>query len=47
MVQDSFIVMREAWDRLGDADQALAYLRQAVVNRSRSILRHRAAIGQA
>ena len=46
VVQDSFIAMREAWDRLRDADQALAYLRQAVVNRSRSVLRHRTAIGQ-
>jgi RNA polymerase sigma-70 factor (sigma-E family) len=46
VVHDSFIAMRDAWDRLGDADPALAYLRQAVVNRSRSILRHRTAIAQ-
>jgi RNA polymerase sigma-70 factor (sigma-E family) len=46
VVQDSFIAMRDAWDRLGDTDRALAYLRQAVVNRSRSVLRHRAAIAQ-
>ncbi len=46
VVHDAFIAIRDAWDRLGDADRALAYLRQAVVNRSRSVLRHRAAIGQ-
>jgi RNA polymerase sigma-70 factor (sigma-E family) len=44
VVQDSFIAMRGGWHRLGDADKALAYLRQAVVNRSRSILRHRTAV---
>jgi RNA polymerase sigma-70 factor (sigma-E family) len=44
VVHDSFIAMRDAWDRLRDADQALAYLRQAVVNRSRSVLRHRAVV---
>jgi RNA polymerase sigma-70 factor (sigma-E family) len=41
VVQDAFVAIRGAWPRLGDADQALAYLRQAVVNRSRSVLRHR------
>ena len=44
VVLDSFIAMRDRWDRLRDADQALAYLRQAVVNRSRSVLRHRTVI---
>jgi RNA polymerase sigma-70 factor (sigma-E family) len=43
VVQDAFIAVREAWHRLGDAETALAYLRQCVVNRSRSVLRHRAA----
>src|SRR5690349_701898 len=42
VVQDSFVAMHEGWQRLRDADSALAYLRQAVVNRSRSVLRHRA-----
>jgi RNA polymerase sigma-70 factor (sigma-E family) len=46
VVQDSFIAMRDVWDRLRDADRALAYLRRAVVNRSRSVLRHRAAMSQ-
>jgi DNA-directed RNA polymerase specialized sigma24 family protein len=41
VVQDSFVAMRGSWQRLGDTDKALAYLRQSVVNRSRSVLRHR------
>jgi RNA polymerase sigma-70 factor (sigma-E family) len=41
IVQDSFIAMHGSWRRLRDHDRALAYLRQAVVNRSRSALRHR------
>jgi len=40
IVQDSFIAMHRAWRRLGDTDKALSYLRQCVVNRSRSMLRH-------
>jgi RNA polymerase sigma-70 factor (sigma-E family) len=41
VVQDSFVAMHDGWDRLRDAEKALAYMRQAVVNRSRSVLRHR------
>jgi RNA polymerase sigma-70 factor (sigma-E family) len=41
VVQDAFEVMHKAWRRLRDEDKALAYLRQTVVNRSRSVLRHR------
>jgi RNA polymerase sigma-70 factor (sigma-E family) len=41
IVQDSFVAMHGSWRRLRDHDRALAYLRQAVVNRSRSALRHR------
>jgi RNA polymerase sigma-70 factor (sigma-E family) len=41
VVQDSFIAMHAAWLRLRDTDKALSYLRQSVVNRSRSVLRHR------
>ena len=41
VVQDSFVAMHGAWRRLSDPDRALAYLRQSVVNRSRSALRHR------
>jgi RNA polymerase sigma-70 factor (sigma-E family) len=44
VVQDSFVAMHGAWPKLRDADKAVAYLRQAVVNRSRSVLRHRAVI---
>jgi RNA polymerase sigma-70 factor (sigma-E family) len=41
VVQDAFIAMHDAWERLRDTEKALAYMRQAVVNRSRSVLRHR------
>jgi RNA polymerase sigma-70 factor (sigma-E family) len=44
VVQDAFIAMHDGWHRLKDADKALAYLRQAVVNRSRSVLRHRVVV---
>src|SRR3954453_14775127 len=40
VVQDSFVAMHSKWGRLHDPDKALAYLRQSVVNRSRSHLRH-------
>ena len=45
VVQDAFAAMRGGWQRLGDPEKALAYLRQAVVNRSRSVLRHRTVAG--
>lgn len=44
VVQDSFVAMHAAWQRLDDAEKALGYLRQAVVNRSRSVLRHRTVV---
>ena len=44
LVQDAFVAMHGRWSRLRDPDKALAYLRQAVVNRSRSALRHRAVV---
>jgi RNA polymerase sigma-70 factor (sigma-E family) len=40
-VQDAFVAMHAGWHRLEDTEKALAYLRQAVVNKSRSVLRHR------
>ncbi len=43
-VQDAFVAMHGHWSRLRDPDKALAYLRQAVVNRSRSALRHRVVV---
>jgi RNA polymerase sigma-70 factor (sigma-E family) len=45
VVQNAFAAMHAGWPRLGDPEMALAYLRQAVVNRSRSVLRHRTATG--
>jgi RNA polymerase sigma-70 factor (sigma-E family) len=41
VVQDSFLAMHSAWGRLRDNNKALTYLRRCVVNRSRSVLRHR------
>jgi len=44
VVQDSFVAMHAGWQRLEDAEKALGYLRQAVVNRSRSVLRQRTVV---
>jgi RNA polymerase sigma-70 factor (sigma-E family) len=44
VVQDSFVAMHGAWRRLRDSEKALSYLRQSVVNRSRSVLRHRTVV---
>jgi RNA polymerase sigma-70 factor (sigma-E family) len=41
IVQDAFVAMHGKWGRLREPDKAAAYLRQAVVNRSRSALRRR------
>jgi RNA polymerase sigma-70 factor (sigma-E family) len=41
IVQDAYVALHTHWRRLRDADKALAYLRQSVVNRSRSALRRR------
>ena len=41
VVQDAFEAMHLAWRRLRDSEKALSYLRQSVVNRARSVLRHR------
>jgi RNA polymerase sigma-70 factor (sigma-E family) len=40
-VQDAFVAMHSRWSQLRNQDLALAYLRRCVVNRSRSVLRHR------
>lgn len=42
VVQDAFVAVHRRWHRLGDHDHALAYLRTAVLNGSRSALRRRA-----
>jgi RNA polymerase sigma-70 factor (sigma-E family) len=41
VVQECFIAMHDGWHRLRDKDKALGYLKRAVVNRCRSVLRHR------
>ena len=46
VVQDAFVAMHGSWGRLRDPEKALAYLRQAIVNRSRSALRHRAVVAK-
>lgn len=46
VVQDSFVAMHGAWRRLRDSEKALPYLRQCLVNRSRSALRPRIVIGR-
>lgn len=44
VVQDAFVALHGRWGRLRDPDKAAAYLRQSVVNRSRSVLRHRGVV---
>jgi len=45
VVQDSFVAMHARWDRI-DPVRAPAYLRQTVVNRARSALRHRTVVAR-
>ncbi len=40
IVQDAFVAVAAAWRRRGDLDGALDFLRQSVLDRSRSALRH-------
>lgn len=44
VVQDAFVAMHTASRRLRDTEKVLSYLRQAVVNRARSVLRHRTVV---
>ena len=44
IAQDSFVALHKAWRGLRDPDKATAYLRQSVVNRCRSALRHRGVV---
>jgi RNA polymerase sigma-70 factor (sigma-E family) len=46
VVQDAFVAVHARWSRMREPDKALAYLRQAVVNRSRSALRHRTVVAR-
>ncbi len=41
LAQDAYVELHARWRRLRDTDKALAYLRQCIVNRSRSVLRRR------
>jgi DNA-directed RNA polymerase specialized sigma24 family protein len=43
VARDSLDAVQDAWSRLGDPEKARVYLRQAVVNRSRSVRRRQAA----
>jgi RNA polymerase sigma-70 factor (sigma-E family) len=44
VVQDCFIAMHHGRGNLRDEAKGLSYLKQAVVNRSRSVLRHRSVV---
>jgi len=46
VVQDSFVAMHGRWRSLQEPEKGLAYLRQTIVNRSRSVLRHRGVRGR-
>ena len=46
VVQDAFVAVHGRWHRLDDHDRALGYLRTAVVNKARSVLRHRAVVAR-
>lgn len=46
VTQDAFVAMHKAWPRLRDNGRALAYLRQSVVNGSRSQIRHRVVVAR-
>jgi len=41
VVQDSFVATQGAWPQLRDSDKLLAYVRQSVMNRARSVIRRR------
>ena len=41
IAQDAFVALHAAWPRLRDPERALAYLRQSVINGSRTALRRR------
>ncbi|MBA3781271.1 MAG: SigE family RNA polymerase sigma factor [Nocardioides sp.] len=44
VVQDAFVAVHGRWSRIRTPEAALPYLRQTVVNRSRSVLRHRVVV---
>jgi RNA polymerase sigma-70 factor (sigma-E family) len=46
VVQDSYVALHRRWHSLEDPARAIGYLRTTVVNRSRSVLRHRAVVAR-
>ena len=44
VTQDAYVGLHDRWRRLRDPEKAVAYLRQSVVNRCRSALRHRGVV---
>lgn len=46
VVQDAFCDLHRRWARLREPERAAGYLHRAVVNRSRSALRHRAVVAR-
>jgi RNA polymerase sigma-70 factor (sigma-E family) len=44
IAQDAYVELHARWGKLRDPAKAVAYLRQSVVNRSRSALRHRGVV---
>jgi RNA polymerase sigma-70 factor (sigma-E family) len=44
IAQDAFVALHRRWGSLRDPDNAVAYLRQSVVNRARSAHRHRGVV---
>lgn len=46
VVQDAFVACHRRWRTLHDPENAAAYLRRAVVNGARSVLRHRGVVAR-
>lgn len=46
VVQDAFVAVHSRWRSLREPENAVAYLRQSVVNKSRSVLRHRGVVSR-
>lgn len=46
VVQDAFLDLHQRWARLREPEKALGYLHTSVVNRSRSVLRHRKVVAR-
>src|SRR5258707_1249703 len=44
IAQDAFVALHQRWGQLRDPDKAVASLRQSVVNRARSVMRHRGVV---